>query len=169
MSNCYLEPLKPGEVSTNSQHAADLNKVYSIQGANYRLVKTGAAISTAGGKVVTRTMTAGVPTGAVTEAATLNDYQACGVIPLVYNISSTTTIAISSYLLVQLTGPGTVLANSTVVAPAIFGSTTTSGQVASIDSAVYAPGAVLGKATNTAAGGVASGQPITCVLTIGDG
>jgi hypothetical protein len=169
MSNCFLEPLKVGETSTNSQHAGDLNKVYSIQGANYRLVKTGAAISAAGGKVVTRTMLLGVPTGAVTEAATLNDYQACGVIPLVGGISSTTTVAISSYLLVQLTGPGTVLANSTITAPAVFGSTTTSGTAASIDSLVYAPGAVLGKATNTAAGGTAGGQPITCVLTIGDG
>lgn len=169
MSNAFLEPLKVGETSTNSQHAADLNKVYSIQGSNYRFVKTGAAISFAGGKVVTRTLTLGVPTGAVTEASTLNDYQACGVIPLVGGISSTTTIAISSYLLVQLTGPATVLANSTITAPAIFGSTATSGVAGSIDSTVYAPGAVLGKMTNTAAGGVGGGQPLTCVLTVSDG
>src|SRR5258708_38758146 len=117
MSNAYLEPLKVGEVSTNSQHAGDLNKTYSIQGSTYRFVKTGAAVSAAGGKVMTRTMTLGVPTGAVTEDVTLNDYQVAGVIPIAFNISSLTTIAISSYMLVQLTGPGQVLANSTIVAP----------------------------------------------------
>lgn len=169
MSNAYLPPLKVGDSSTNTQESGDLGKSYSLQGNGYIFAKINSlAVSAAGGKIMVRTYLLGVPTGQVAECTALNSYDVAGVIPLAGAITSTTALAAGTYLLLQRTGPAIALLNSTIVTPAVFGSTTTSGVGASIDSTVYAPGAILGRATNTVAATLAGGQPMTCILTLSD-
>lgn len=162
--------LKPGEYSTNSALQADLGKTVVLNGCEYRLCKTQAAITTAGGYAVVTSYTAGVPTWSVSPSTTLNSVDCVGGVPIaattfVGYIDSTITVPISAYLLVQYYGPGKVLAaNTTIVAGAVFGASSL-GYASSIDSAVYAPGAVRGRMTNTAAASAAA-VPLTCIWGI---
>lgn len=169
----YQPPMKVGEYTTSTTMSGDLLNTYRMEAGVFRWVYNSAAISNAGGKVVTLAFTAGVPTGAVVETTTASDNDVAGVIPIGSSstqggaITATTTLAANSYFLVQLSGKAQVQANTTVVAGGALVTTTTSGQVGSMGTGVEAAAAVmayLGYATNTAAATVASGL-ITCVLT----
>lgn len=164
-----LSTIKPGEYSTNSALAADVGKTVILSGSEYRLCKTSAAISAAGGKMVAAAKSTGgaYNFGSVNVSTTLNDYDVIGGIPIsadtsfVNYINSTVTVPISAYVLVQFYGSGYVVANSTIVAPAVFGNSASS-LAASVDSTVYAPGGIKGRVTNTAAAAAAGGVPLTC-------
>lgn len=164
-----ISQIKPGEYSTNSQLAGDLGKTVVLNGREYRLCKTAAAIATAGGMPVTTAFSAGVPTWVVNINTVLNTADVVGGIPvadttaMVNYIDSTITVPISAYLLVQYYGPGKVVANTTLVSGGAFG-VVSAGSLgaASVDSAVYAPLGIKGHATNTAANSVVS-MPLTCI------
>ncbi len=162
----YISDIKPGEYSTNTAYQADLGKTTIINGREYRLCKSSASIAIAGGLPMATAYTLGVPTWAVAATGTLNDANIVGGVPIadttfVGYIDSTVTIPISAYFLVQYYGPGKVTANTTISAGAAFGTLTT-GFVASVDSAVYAPLAIKGRMTNTAVA-TAAGGVLTCI------
>lgn len=159
--------IKPGEYSTNSSLAADLGKTVVLNGREYRLVKSAAAIAAAGGLPVVTAYSAGVPTWAVNIATVLNSPDVVGGVPIadttfVNYIDSTVTIPISAYFLAQYLGAGKVTANTTISAGAAFGVTSPGLTVASVDSAVYAPLGIKGHMTNTAVATV-SGAVLTCI------
>lgn len=164
----YISDIKPGEYTTNAALAADLGKTQVLNGKEYKLVKSAAAIATAGGVPVVTAYTAGVPTWVVNIATVLNSPDVVGGIPIadttamVNYIDSTVTIPISAYFLAQYFGPGKVTANTTIVSSAAFGVLSTGASVASVDSAVYAPLGIKGHMTNTAAASVVN-MPMTCI------
>lgn len=169
----YMPPMKVGEYTTSTTMSADLLNTYRLEAGVFRWVKASAAITNAGGKVVTLVFSAGAPTGAVAETTTASDNDVAGVIPIGSSstqggaITATTTLAADSYFLVQLNGAARVQANTTVSTGANLVTTTTSGQVGSMATGVEASTAILasiGYATNTAVATVAGGL-ITCVLT----
>lgn len=168
----YNPPMKPGEATTSSAQSADLLKTYRLDDGVFRWVTNSAAITNAGGKVVTLVFSNGAPTGVVVETTTASDYDVAGVIPIGTSgqggaILATTTLAAGSYFLVQLNGPARVQANTTVTAGALLITTTTSGIVGSVATTVEGASAVLGGlgySTNSAVATVAGGL-ITCVLT----
>jgi hypothetical protein len=169
----YNPPMKVGEYTTGTTQSADLLNTYRLEAGVFRWVKAGAAISNAGGKAVVFSLTNGVPTGAVVETTTANDYKVAGVIPIGTSgrggsIALTTTLAADSYFLIQLNGASQVqAANTTCTAGQALITTTTSGAVGSLSTTIDGANAVLGYlgyATNTAAA-TAAGQLITCVLT----
>lgn len=168
----YNPPMKAGEATTSTSQSADLLNTYRLEAGVFRWVKNSAAITNAGGKVVTLSFTSGAPNGSVVETTTASDNDVAGVIPIGTSgqggaILATTTLAAESYFLVQLNGTARVQANTTVVAGGALVTTTTAGQVGSMATGVEAAAAVmayLGYATNTAVATVANGL-ITCVLT----
>lgn len=169
----YNPPMKAGEYTTSTAQSGDLLNTYRLEAGVFRWVTNTAAITNAGGKVVTLSFTSGAPTGAVVETTTASDNDVAGVIPIGTSgqggaILATTTLPANSYFLVQLNGAARVqAANTTVVAGAALVTTTTAGMVASMATGVEAAAAVqayIGYATNTAAA-TAAGQLITCVLT----
>lgn len=169
----YNPPMKVGEYTTSATLTADLGNTYRLDAGVFRWVTNSAAITNAGGKVLTFTFTAGAITGTVVETATANDYPIAGVIPIGTSgqggaILRTTTIPANSYFLVQLSGAARVqAANTTVTVGAPLITTTTSGNVGSLATTADSVSAVLGYlgyATNTV-GATAAGQLITCVLT----
>ncbi len=168
----YNPPMKVGEYTTSTAESADLKKTYRLNAGVFRWVTNSAAITNAGGKVVTHTITAGAITGTVVETTTAADYLVAGVIPLGTSgqggaILAATTLAANSYFLVQLSGASSVRANTTVTAGGALITTTTAGMAGSMATGVEAAAAVLGYfgyATNTVAATAASGL-ITCVLT----
>lgn len=165
-----ISQLKPGEYSTNTALQADLGALSEFDTGMYRLCKTTAAIATAGGFAVVGSKTVGVYNWNITASAGLNDADVLGGIPIASDtfvgyINSTITVPINAFLYIQVYGPGRVApSNTTIVSPAVFGATTTSGCVASVDSSVYAPGGVKGRITATTAAAVAN-APIACFWT----
>lgn len=163
-----------GEYTTSTTLSGDLLNTYRLDTGVFRWVKASAAITNAGGKIVTLVFSSGAPTGAVAETTTASDNDVAGVIPIGSSstrggaITATTTLAADSYFLVQLSGYTRVQAgNTTVVAGGALVTATTTGTVQSMATGVEAAAAVqafVGYATNTAAA-TAAGQLITCVLT----
>ncbi len=168
-----LPPQEPGQYVTGTAQSGDLGKTYRLNSGVFRWVTNSAAITNAGGKILTFTFTAGAITGTVVETATANDYPIAGVIPIGTSgqggaILRTTTLAAASSFLVQVNGGAQVqAANTTVTAGSPLITTTTSGNVGSLATTADSVSAVLGYlgyATNTV-GATAAGQLITCVLT----
>jgi hypothetical protein len=165
--------MKVGEYTTGTTETADLKKMYRMNTGVYRWVTNDAAITNAGGKLLSHVFSAGAITGHVTENATANDYDIAGVIPIGTStqggaIGLTTTLAANSYFLVQISGPAQVqAANTTVAVGNPLCGTTTSGAAGSLATTVEAFAGMMGYigyATNTVAA-TAAGQLITCVLT----
>jgi hypothetical protein len=169
----YNPPMQVGEYTTSTSQSADLKKTYRLNAGVFRWVTNTAAITNAGGKVLTHVFSNGAMTGQVIETTTANDYDIAGVVPLGTSgeggaILLTTTLAANCYFLVQLNGEARVqAANTTVTVGMPLITTTTSGGVGSLSTTADAVSAVLGYlgyATNTVAA-TAAGQLITCVLT----
>ena len=166
-------PMQVGEYTTDDTMTADLGKTYRLDNGVFRWVTNDAAITNAGGKLMSHVFTAGAITGHVIECATANDFDIAGVIPIGTSgrggaIARTTTIAINSYFLVQLSGEAAVQAvNTTAAVGNPLVGTATAGQVGSLATTVEAFAGMqgyIGYATNTVAA-TAAGQLITCVLT----
>jgi hypothetical protein len=169
----YQAPMQAGEYTTSSTQSGDLGKTYRLAAGVFRWVTNDAAITNAGGKLLSHVFLAGAITGHVIECATASDYDLAGVVTIGTSgeggaILLTTTIPINSYFLAQVSGGSRVqAANTTVTLGAPLIATSTSGGVASLVTTVDAAAAVLGYlgyATNTVAA-TAAGQLITCVLT----
>ena len=93
-----ISQIKPGEYSTNSALQADLGNRVVLDGKEYVLCKTLAAIAAAGGKPVVGSFTAGLPTGGVDVPTAVNDEKVVGGIPIadttfVGYIDSTVTVS----------------------------------------------------------------------------
>ncbi len=168
----FQPPMAAGQYTTSATLTGDLGKTYRLNAGVYRWVTNDAAITNAGGKILTHVFTAGAITGHVVETTTAGDYDIAGAVPIGTSgqggaIAATTTLAAASYFLVQVNGQTSVQANTTVVAPCALITTTTSSNVGSMSTTVDAAAAALGYlgyATNTAVATVAGGL-ITCVLT----
>ena len=169
----YNPPLAVGEYTTDDSLTADLGKTYRLDNGVFRYVVCDAIITNAGGKLMSHVFTAGAITGHVVECATANDFDIAGVIPIGTSgqggaIARTTTLAASTYFLVQLSGEASVQAvNTTAAVGNPLVGTTTGGQVGSLATTVEAFAGMqgyIGYATNTVAA-TAAGQLITCVLT----
>lgn len=134
----FAAPLAVGQTSTNSVHAADLGNIYIIGKNRYRLVISAAAITTPSGFVVTTALSTGLPTWSVNTSTTANDYLAAGIIPAVI----TATIPISTYFLVQISGPCTAISAAAIAVGVPVGCSTTAGKIddASITAGVGAIG-----------------------------
>lgn len=162
-------PQAPGEYTTDDTQDADLGKTYLLNDGLYRYVKLEAAVTNAGGKILVHTLTSGEITGVVAETSTANNPRKAGVIPIAGSIAATTTLAINTRLLVQLSGTSQVrISATTVTGPTSLGTSATAGSAAAVATTVdgtTAVGAYIGYATNTAAATTA-GDPITCVLGI---
>lgn len=162
-------PQAPGEYTTDDSLDADLGKTYLLNDGLYRYVKLDAAVTNAGGKLLVHTLTSGEITGAVAETTTASNPRKAGVIPIAGSIAATTTLALGTRLLVQLSGTSQVqISATTVTGPTSLASTTTAGAagaIATTTDATTAVGAYIGYATNTAAA-AAAGDPVTCVLGI---
>lgn len=165
--SALLPPMQPGQYSTDSGQDADLNKTYRLPEGVFRFVKTGAAITNAGGKTLIFTVTAGVLVNVVENTTTVNN-KIAGVVPITGDIATSTTLASGTRLMVQLTGLSKVKAgNTTVIAPAALVTHTSKGFVKSMATGTQAKLALngyIGYATNTAT--VAAGTAITCMLGI---
>ena len=179
MSNAYPGPLAIGDVTLNSQENADLGKTYGVNNLMVRLVQTNSlAISKAGGKLLQRLYTLGVPTGQVIECVTANSYDICGVVPVSASqptgpgapgITTATAISPLSYFLAIVRGPAVVQANTTVVGPtALFGASGTTGGAQSVDSTTGLFGSIMGQITATAVA-TAANNVLTCIMEIIDG
>lgn len=169
----YNPPMKVGEYTTDDTQTADLGKTYRLTNGVFRWVTNDAAITNAGGKLMSHVFSAGEINGHVIECATANDYDIAGVIPIGTTgqngtIARTTALAANSYFLVQISGQAQVQAvNTTVAVGNPLCGTTTGGQVGSLATTVEAFAGMqgyIGYATNTAAA-TAAAQLITCVLT----
>ncbi len=162
-------PQAPGQYTVDTTMDADLGKTYLLDDGLYRYVKLDAAVTNAGGKLLVHTLTAGLITGAVAETTTAANPRKAGVIPITGDIAATTTLAIGTRLLVQLSGTSSVrIAATTTVGPTSLASSTTSGAagaIATTADATSSVGSYIGYATNTAAA-AAAGDPVTCVLGI---
>lgn len=160
-------PLLPGQYTTEDDLDADLGKVYLVDKCLYKFVKAGVAITNAGGKVLVHTMSAGVPTNAVTTTTSANEQEVAGVVPVTGDIASGTDFLINTRFLVQLSGPARVKAGlTTITSGAALGTYTTAGTASKIATTVTANVALpafLGYATNTAAA-TAVNTLITCIL-----
>jgi hypothetical protein len=168
----YNPPMEVGEYTTSTALSGDLKKTYRLNAGVFRWVTNTAAITNAGGKVLTHVFSSGAMTGQVAETTTANDYDVAGVVPLGTvgqngTIAATTTLAANSYFLIQLSGQSQILANTTVTGGYALITTTTSGQAGSLSTTIDGANAVLGflgYSTNTAVV-TAAGNLITCVLT----
>jgi hypothetical protein len=168
----FQPPMKAGSYTTSTALSGDLKNTYRLESGVFRWVTNTAAITNAGGKVLTHVMSSGAITGQVVETTTANNYNVAGVVPIGTSgqgdaISATTTLAANSYFLIQLSGPGQILANTTVTGGYALITTTTSGQAGSLSTTIDGANAVLGYlgySTNTAVV-TAAGLLITCVLT----
>lgn len=172
----YNAPTNYGQYTTSSAQSADLAKTYRLAKGVFRYVTNDAAISNAGGKLLSHLFTSGAVTGHVIECATANDYDIAGVVSIADSadsayggaINRTTTLAANSYFLAQVSGGAQVqAANTTVAVGNPLCATTTSGNVGSLSITVEAFAGMegyIGYATNTVAA-TAAGQLITCVLT----
>ena len=169
----YNPPMKAGLYTTSTAQSGDLKKIYRLNNGIFRWVTNSAAITNAGGKAVLLTLVSGAPDGTVTEAASAAAANPAGVIPIGTSgqggaILAATTLAASSYFLVQLSGPAQVqAANTTSIYPYPLITTTTAGGLGSYGTVALQVAdalSLLGYATNTVAATVA-GQLITCVLT----
>lgn len=170
----YNPPMKVGEYTTDDGQSADLGKTYRLTNGVFRWCTNDAAITNAGGKLLSHVFTAGEITGHVIECATANNYDIAGVIPIASDstqggaIARTTALAANSYFLVQINGQAQVqAANTTVAVGNPLCGTTTAGNVGSLATTVEAFAGMqgyVGYATNTVAA-TAAGQLITCVLT----
>ena len=105
-------PLFLGAFSSASELANDLGNVYWIGSGAYKLVKATAAITSPQYKVCTADVTLGVPSNNVTVSASVRSQLVAGVISSDYG---TTTIPISNYFLIQVSGYGLVLADATAM------------------------------------------------------
>ena len=174
----YIGALKPGEYSTNTQHQVDLGLTTNIGGCDFRMCQVNSvAIAAAGGSIVDRLFSLGVPTNKITLTVTAGSLNVAGGIPIANSaaigfavsggplaISSATTIPASAFLLVQFTGPGTVAANVTIVSPAAFAASATSAAT-SVDTSTGSLFGYLGRVTNTAVNTVAAAAT-TCIWSL---
>lgn len=161
-----IPPLGIGEFTTSSGNDADLGNIYAINNGMWRLVVLTAAVSSAGGKALIHVVSAGVPTNAVQENTTLGVTTFAGVIPISTAITTTTTLAAGSRLLIQFRGPCSTRTVTTTMTASALMVGTVAGGVSSITTGVEASSAVsqyIGYSTNTAVATVANGV-ITCVL-----
>lgn len=97
--------IKIGTASASAVHAADLGKIIFLDGKTYRMCKAGAAVATAASKVLSVTITAGVPTWVVQPGLTpiVNDFV---VVPEGQTGSTGTTGLVSGdYFYAQVSGP----------------------------------------------------------------
>ena len=155
MSNAWPATLKVGDLSVNSQCSGDLGNSYSVGNSTFQLFQTNSlVISAAAGKLLQRLYTNGVPTGKVIECITANSLDICGVVPSV-NITSTTTISGSTWLLAVVRGPTPIQVNTTTTA-GLFSSSGTAGGAQSIDSSIGLLGAIVGQTIQTTAASVAN-------------
>lgn len=163
----YHPPLQPGKYTTDDGLDSDLGKVYLINKGLYKFVKTGVAVTNAGGKVLVHTMSAGVPTNAVTTTTSANEQEVAGVVPIAGDIAATTALASGTRLLVQISGPSKIRAGTTTVSSGIaLGTGTTAGtasRIATTVTALVALPAYIGYATNTVAA-TAVNVVVTCML-----
>ena len=174
----YIGPLKPGEFTTNSSAAADIGLTTNIGGADFRMCQVNSvALTNAGGLIVQRAYTAGIPSGKIFADVTAGSLDVAGGVPIATSvnigfaylnspnaITATVTIPASAWLLVQFTGPGQVQANTTLVTPAAFAVSSLSAAT-SVDTATGLIFGYVGRVTNTAVATVANGA-VTCIWSL---
>ena len=155
-------PLFLGAFSSASELANDLGNVYWIGSGAYKLVTATAAITTPRYKVCTADVTLGVPSNGVTVSASVRSQLVAGVISSDYG---TTTIPISNYFLIQVSGYGLVLADTTAMKIGTILASATGGEAGlfaltgSLSAQESRLGAVFGRATKSA-GVVTAGNAI---------
>lgn len=113
MPDCL--PIQPDDVSTDTHLAADLGKMWQVEGVQYILVKTASALTAPAGKFVLWDTTTANSVGALAGAAATK-VTVAGLVPSVV----VGNVAIGSYILLirngfaQATYVGAVTANTNV-------------------------------------------------------
>lgn len=121
----FYPPMGVGDRSSQSVHAADLGKVYLVNGKFYRLVKAVSTIAAPGKIVFTTAVTAGQPTWSVDQTTTQNDYKiACVADP------AQVALTAGDYFLGQTSGTAACLtSDQAAVAGDPIGTATVAGRV----------------------------------------
>ncbi len=139
-------PIKIGTASARAEHAADLGKVYFLNGKGYRIVQMLGALAAAAGKILVTGITAGAPTWIVTTSTTAGDPTVAGVVPPSQKGSTGTTgLVAGDYFPLQVSGPCDVLTAAAVTNNALVGCSTTAGKCddASVSAGIGAAGIAL--------------------------
>jgi hypothetical protein len=112
------QPIKVGTASANAAHAADLGKLIVSDGKMYLVVKAAATIAEAASRGVAIGKTLGVPNWTVNFPADATGRD-IGLVPAgQVGSTGTTSLVSGDYFLLQISGPGTALSNSTLIASA---------------------------------------------------
>jgi len=140
-------PIVPGSkglATFATIYIANLGRTWEYEGATWRLVKAGAALTTISSAALVTTLTAGLPSWAVNTSTTASDFNVVGVCAAVQE-----DLAIGDYFMIQVSGFCNVISAAAIAANVAVGCSTTAKKV---DDATITLGGILGYSLESAAG-----------------
>lgn len=144
MNALGISPGGLGLAAYASLYKDNLGRVYEIDGAHWRLVKTSSSLTSCGRFVVVTAVSGGLPTYAVTTTTTANNKLVVGVLH-----ADQEDLASGDFCLVQVSGFAEVVSAAAIADKAALTTSTTAGKA---DDATATVGDTFGYALESAAG-----------------
>ena len=139
-----IAPGGKGLAAYNTLYSVNLGRIYEIDGAHWRLVKTSTSLTSCGRFAVVSAVSGGLPTYAVTTTTTANNVLVTGVLH-----ADQVDLASGDFCLVQVSGYAEVVSAAAIGAKGAITTSTTAGKCDDLTATV---GDTFGYALESAAG-----------------
>lgn len=140
-------PIAPGSkglAAYDSVYEVNLGKKWTVDGNDWRLCKTGGALTSCGSFALVTAVSSGLPTYVVNTTTTASEQLIVGVLH-----EDQVDLASGDYCMVQCSGYCNTISAAAIASDAAIGTSTTAGKV---DDATITVGGTLGYALESAAG-----------------